>query len=101
MLEEPSYFIIDSLAHLHGPDKGEISLPKRLFWNPSQPFNLSDDKRAATLIRIVLLEARRKEDLEEFINPELLKRLWHRIHLPEYIRNAWEQKFPELVTTQT
>lgn len=92
----PSYVVPESLDRLHGPDHGEVSLPKRILWNPSRPFNLGDDKRAATMLRLVLLEARKNEDLEELVNADLLKRLWGRVRLPEYIRGSWEQKFPEL-----
>lgn len=92
----PPYVVAESLDRLHGPDHGEVSLPKRILWNPSRPFNLADDKRAATMLRLVLLEARKSEDLEELVNPRLLKRLWSRVRLPEYIRGSWEQRFPEL-----
>lgn len=92
----PSYVVPESLDRLHGPDHGEVSLPKRILWNPSRPFNLGDDKRAATMLRLVLLEARKNEDLEELVNADLLKKLWGRVRLPEYIRGSWEQKFPEL-----
>lgn len=96
----PSFVVVDSLSTLHGPSSGEVSLPKRILWNPSRPFDLSNDKRAATLLRLVLMEARKREDLEAFIDSTLLKRLWGQVRLPEYIRKEWETRFPELAQSR-
>jgi transcriptional regulator with XRE-family HTH domain len=96
----PSFVVVDSLSTLHGPSSGEVTLPKRILWNPSRPFDLSNDKRAVTLLRLVLLEARKREDLEAFIDLALLKRLWGQVRLPVYIRKEWETKFPELAQSR-
>jgi transcriptional regulator with XRE-family HTH domain len=92
----PFYVVPDSLDRLHGPASGEVLLPKRLLWNPSRPFNLNDEKRARSMLRIVLREARQPEDLETYVNRDQLTRLWGKLSLPDYIRNAWEQRFSEL-----
>ena len=94
---QPTFVVATSMEALHGPSTGEISLPTRILWNPSRPFDLSDDTRAATMLRLVLLEARKHEDLEDLIDPQLLRRLWGRLRLPQYLRDAWEQKFPDLL----
>lgn len=92
----PPFVVADSLDRLHGPASGEVSLPKRLLWNPSRPFNLNDEKHARSMLRIVLREARQPEDLETYVNRDQLTRLWTKLSLPDYISKAWEQKFPEL-----
>lgn len=92
----PSFVVADSLDQLHGPASGEVSLPKRLLWNPSRPFNLNDEKRARSMLRIVLREARQLDDLEAYVNRDQLTRLWGKLGLPDYVSKAWEQKFPEL-----
>lgn len=92
----PPFVVADSLDQLHGPSSGEVSLPKRLLWNPSRPFNLDDEKRARSMLRIVLREARQIDDLEAYVNRDQLTRLWGKLGLPDYVSEAWEQKFPEL-----
>ena len=41
----PSFVVADSLDELRGPTCGEVTLPNRLLWNPSRPFDLADDDR--------------------------------------------------------
>lgn len=92
----PSYVLPSSLDGLHGPRSGRIKLPNHLLWNPSEPFNLSDDDDQRAVLRIVLREARNETDLAQYVNPEALTRLWPGLGLPRRVRSAWEQKFPEL-----
>lgn len=99
MEEQPysqSFVVADSLDDLLGPTRGEVTLPNRLLWNPSRPFDLADDDRHRSLIRIVLREARNHEDLAEFVDRDGLVRLWPTLGLPETIATAWETRFPEL-----
>jgi hypothetical protein len=93
----PNFVVAKSLNSLHGKASGEVVLPKRLLWNPSRSFNMEDKKRVISLLRIVLRESRTIEDLETYVNEEKLLCFWNELKLPEYIKNAWEQKFPELV----
>lgn len=92
----PSFVVADSLDDLRGPYTGLVELPNRLLWNPSRPFDLSDDARLRSLIRIVLREARTQEDLHEYVDRDSLVRLWPELGLPEQIRRAWEERFTEL-----
>ncbi len=93
---QPPFVVADSLSALRGPASGEVSLPNRLLWNPSRPFDLSDEKRLRSMIRIVLREARSQDDLNEFVDRDSLVRLWPRLGLPKAIREGWEARFPEL-----
>lgn len=94
--ELPFFVTVSSLNKLNGPYSGDILLPKRLLWNPSRSFNLTDEKRTISMIRVVLREARKSEDIEQYVNREQLIKLWDKLNLPQYIKQAWEQKFPEL-----
>lgn len=95
----PSFVVADSLDTLQGPDRGEVVLPNRLLWNPSRPFDLADEKRHRSLIRIVLREARTQDDLISYVDRDSLVKLWPSLGLPETIAAAWEAKFPELTAT--
>jgi hypothetical protein len=91
-----SFVLPGSLDDLRGPQMGTVVLPNRLLWNPSRPFDLSDDARLRSMIRIVLREARSWEDLRDYLDRDALVRLWPTLGLPERIRSAWEGRFPEL-----
>lgn len=92
----PLFVLPDSLDDLRGPTTGTVELPNRLLWNPSRPFDLSDDARLRSMIRIVIREARAQDDLRKYIDRDSLVRLWSSLGLPERIRSAWEARFPEL-----
>ena len=94
---EPAFVIADDLSSLHGPSSGEVVLPNRLLWNPSRPFDLSDERRLRSMIRIVLREARSQDDLSEYVDRNSLVRLWNGLGLPDRVRKGWEARFPELV----
>ena len=92
----PTFIVAESLDDLHGPSTGEVVLPNRLLWNPSEPFDLVDDEDLRAVMRIVLREARGQDDLAQYLNRESLIRLWGHLRLPRYIQAAWEARFPKL-----
>lgn len=92
----PFFVVADSLSDLCGPSSGEVVLPTRLLWNPSRPFDLADEDRLRSMIRIVLREARTQDDLSQYVDRDSLVRLWPELGLPNRIRRAWEDRFPEL-----
>lgn len=94
--QSPSFFVAYSLDDLRGPASGEVTLPDRLMWNPSRPFELADEERRRSLIRIVLREARSQRDLIDFVDRESLIALWPSVGLPDTICQAWECRFAEL-----
>jgi hypothetical protein len=86
-----------SLAGLLGPAAGVIELPRRLFWSaPDHTFDLSQRHDALAAYEAVLIEARTAADLAEFLNGDLLAKLWGDLHLPDRIRQAWEDACPAL-----
>ncbi|MDN6366317.1 hypothetical protein [Corynebacterium sp.] len=92
----PWFVVVDSLDDLRGPTRGEITLPNRLMWNQSRPFDLADDDRHGSLILIVLREARSQEDLVEGGDRAGLVGRWPSLGLPDAITAAWKARFPEL-----
>lgn len=94
----PSFVVADSLDDLRGPADGEVVLPNRLLWNRSRPFDLSDEKRLRSMLRIILREARSQEDLATYVDRDSLVRHWASLGLPTYIQDAWVARFPELTS---
>ncbi|WP_157931166.1 hypothetical protein [Mycobacteroides abscessus] len=44
-----------------------------------------------------MTEALRVEDLQNFLNADLLLELWPRLWLARQVRELWEGRFPQLV----
>jgi hypothetical protein len=87
-------FVADTLESLHGPANGIVELPITLDWSPNPRYDLDDPARRRTMYAIVLREARSERDLYDFLNAELLERIWLNLVLPEFIRSSWEERFP-------
>lgn len=91
--------VVTNLHSLHGPAAGMVELPLRLFWSsPDRTFDLDQPDTRDWLYQIVLREASRPADLTEFLNRDVLIRLWPRLWLPPGIRQAWEELHPVLRT---
>lgn len=86
----------DSLADLHGPTSGSVTLPRYLEWTGSARYDLDAPGRVVDYYRTVLIEALHPADLHEYLDRATLIRLWPSIWLPVELRTTWEQRFPEL-----
>src|SRR6266480_481099 len=85
------------LSELHGPASGPVELPQRLFWSgPGRLFDLSDPDEALEMYESVFDAARSEADLTEYVNGELLARLWPELALAPRVRCAWEAAHPLL-----
>jgi hypothetical protein len=94
--------VAQHLDALRGPDTGQVELPVRLFWSsPDRRFDLGNDDQRAWLYETVLREASRPEDLTTYLNAGILLRIWPQIRgrLPCGVRQAWEEKHPQLEAT--
>lgn len=86
-----------SVAGLHGPIDGLAELPQRLFWSGTERvFDLSDPDRLREMYEAVLEAARTEADLAEYLNGEMLTRVWPRLALSPRVRRAWETAHPQL-----
>jgi DNA invertase Pin-like site-specific DNA recombinase len=86
-----------SLAELCGPAAGPVELPLRLFWSsPDRVFDLGEPSELQSLYETVLREASRPDDLARYLHAGTLVRVWPELYLPKGVRQAWEDRYPEL-----
>lgn len=91
--------VITDLAGLRGPASGTVHLPLWLYWSgPSPAFDLADPFMRRWLYQTVLREASSPEDLTSYLNQDILITTWPDLHLPAGIRQAWQERHPELRT---
>lgn len=67
---------------LNGPTGGVITLPRHLDWSGHAEYNLSRPARMPSTCKAVLTEAGSVNDLCNWLNGELLLRLWPTLWLP-------------------
>ena len=84
------------LGELHGPVSGVIELPHRLFWQADRRVDLDNPALLRWTYQVVLREAASVEELETWLDGDTLVRLWPELHLPRWVRQAWQQRHPEL-----
>ncbi len=89
--------VVTDLASLRGPSRGTVVLPLRLYWSgPSPDFDLQAPHLRRWLYEIVLREASRPEDLTGYLDRDTLIALWPELYLPRGVRQAWEERHPQL-----
>ena len=89
--------VVIALASLRGPSRGTVQLPLRLYWSgPSPAFDLGEPYLRRWLYQIVLREASRPDDLTNYLDRDTLIALWPELHLPKGVRQAWEERHPQL-----
>jgi hypothetical protein len=89
--------VAPSLADLRGPTRGAVGLPLWLFWScPGHTFDLGDQDMRRWLYQTVLREAGCLEDLTAYLDRDTLIALWPELYLPRGVRQAWEDRHPEL-----
>jgi hypothetical protein len=94
------YVVADALAALNGPTQGVVALPRHLDWSGHAEYDLSRPGRLASMYKVVLTEASTVDDLNTWLNADLLLRLWPTLWLPLQLRQRWEEAFPELAATR-
>jgi hypothetical protein len=90
--------VVDDLESLNGPTDSIVELPLSLDWSPKRQYDLADDGDRRSLYERALNEALRVEDLQTFLNGNLLVELWPRLWLPRQVRALWEQRFRQLAS---
>jgi hypothetical protein len=90
-------FVPASLAGLHGPSSGTMTLPHRLYWTRGgRVFDLDDRDDALDAYEAVLDAAGSPGDIARFLNGDLLASLWPEICIHRGTRAAWEHAHPQL-----
>jgi hypothetical protein len=87
-----------TLEELHGPTSGIAELPHRLMWQapPMRRFDLDDRYQQCRVYEIVLREAVRVDELQNWLDGPTMLRLWPSLYLPRGVRQAWEECHPKL-----
>jgi hypothetical protein len=67
-----------------------------LKWSGSSRYDLDSPGRIVDLYRTVINEAATPPDLYTYLDEATLRRLWPSMWLPEAVRQAWQERFPEL-----
>jgi hypothetical protein len=93
------YTVAGTLAALRGPTGGTISLPHHLDWSGHPEYDLSQPGDLASMYRTVLNQAATVDDLNTWLDGEVLVRLWPTLWLPPQLRRRWEHHFPQLAAT--
>jgi excisionase family DNA binding protein len=84
------------LADLTGPTSGVVELPITINWGPRRRYDLGTDADRRIVYERVLREAGDAEEVGRYVNGAILVDVWSRLWLPQRVRAAWEQRFPEL-----
>jgi hypothetical protein len=84
------------LADLTGPTSGVVELPITIDWGPRRRYDLGSDADRRIVYERVLREAGDAEEVGRYVNGVILVDVWPRLWLPQRVRLAWEQRFPEL-----
>nr|WP_030504482.1 hypothetical protein [Micromonospora purpureochromogenes] len=95
------YVVAETLAELHGPTGGTVTLPHHLDWSGHAEYDLNRTARLASMHKVVLAEASTVEDLHTWLDGDLLRRLWPTLWLPPQLRQRWEDALPELAATRS
>lgn len=96
--EHRPYAVPDRLEELAGPVVGEVRLPKHLDWSGARrTYHLENSAERNVLYERVIREALTAADLDRYLNAEVLAMVWRQLYLPVRVREAWEQRFPQLV----
>ncbi|MFY1655126.1 hypothetical protein ACN27J_30130 [Solwaraspora sp. WMMB762] len=90
------YVVADTLTALTGPAEGVVTLPHHLDWSGHAEYDLNRPARLVSMYKVVLTEAGSVDDLNTWLNADLLRRLWPALWLPTRLRRLWEGTFPEL-----
>lgn len=90
-------YVAAELSELRGPVTGSVRLPLWLSWStPDLEFDLGDQDMRRWLYQIVLREAAAPEDLDSYLDGDMLIALWPDLWLPRGVRRAWEDRHPVL-----
>ena len=90
----------ERLQELTGPVEGNVDLPLHIVWSGRTSYSLDRPKSRMTLYRTVLAEGL-SEDLMALLHHRLLSEQWPVLRrlISPYIREVWEDAFPELLHT--
>ncbi|WP_127502645.1 hypothetical protein [Actinoplanes solisilvae] len=88
----------ESLDDLHGHSVGLLELPKHMATGrrTRRILDLEDPAQQRQAYQTVLCQAADCCEINDLLNPSVLRRLWRHLHLPAKVRDEWEQRHPAL-----
>ncbi len=95
-VDQRHYVLPDSLADLRGPDRGRVELDSSLDWSGDSTYDLDDPGDLQVMYQTVLNEAAAAEEINRWLNVEILRRVWPALWLPVRLRALWQARFSEL-----
>lgn len=85
------------LSELRGPDRGEVHLPRRPYWQTTDGlFTLDDEASWVDMTAAVIDAADSELDLCDYLNAGVLREHWHLLPMDIEARATWEEMNPEL-----
>jgi hypothetical protein len=93
----------DRLDDLHGHSVGLLELPKHMATGhrSRRILDLEDPAQQRLAYQTVLCRAADCCEVNDLLNPGVLRRLWRHLHLPDRVRTAWESRYPDLAGPRT
>jgi hypothetical protein len=91
----------DRIEALHGNSLGVLEVPHHMACGHAsrRRYDLEDPAQLRHAYEQVLCEAAGCGEVEDLINPAMLRRVWRDLHLPFRVREAWETRHPSLRRT--
>ncbi|WIM99503.1 hypothetical protein ACTOB_003160 [Actinoplanes oblitus] len=91
----------DRIDDLHGNSLGVLEVPHHMACGHAsrRRYELDDPAQLRHAYEQVLCEAAGCGEIEDLINPAMLRRVWRDLHLPSRVREAWETRHPSLRRT--
>ncbi|AEV84423.1 hypothetical protein ACWT_3400 [Actinoplanes sp. SE50] len=91
----------DRIDDLHGHSVGVLEVPHHMACGHAsrRRYDLEDPAQLRHAYEQVLCEAAGCGEVEDLINPAMLRRVWRDLHLPSRVRDAWETRHPSLRRT--
>ncbi len=90
------YVVPATLEELSGPVTGTVKLPRHIDWGPERAYRLDQITDVRLLYMRVIRESATPDDLRQFLNATILRRVWHELVLPPRVRSLWHERFPDL-----
>ncbi|MDY7089646.1 MAG: hypothetical protein SYR96_31650, partial [Actinomycetota bacterium] len=86
---------VDS-CHLHGATGGQVTLDRSLDWSGDSTYDLDDPGDLQVMYQTVLNQAASAENLNRWLDADVLRRVWPSLWLPARLRALWQARFSEL-----
>jgi len=96
--EEPGarFVVPATLAELRGPTTGTITLPRQLDDRDDPTYDLTKRARIARMYETVMHKSASVNDLRDWLDQDVLIKLWPELSIAPRLRGRWERRFPLL-----